>query len=38
MASPLINIVEMQIAFAIALLGIYLGWRAGYPIYLDSMT
>ena len=29
MASPLINIVEMQIAFAIALLGIYLGWRAG---------
>ena len=29
MASPLINIVEMQIAFAIALLGIYLGWRTG---------
>ena len=29
MATPLIGIVEMQIAFAIALLGIYLGWRAG---------
>ena len=29
MASPLIDIVEMQVAFAIALLGIYLGWRTG---------
>tara|TARA_B100000575_G_scaffold134104_1_gene106851 strand:- start:285 stop:1034 length:750 start_codon:yes stop_codon:yes gene_type:complete len=29
MASPLIGLVEMQIAFAIALLGIYIGWRTG---------